>query len=303
LVTLGTDVAQDGLEAQEEGRHRLALQQGHAGHSGSVTWNLPFKRVAPRADLPPADAGPIMGLVSPGPSDESFLTTRWSLVRGAAGGDAERAHAALTTLCRTYWFPLYAFVRRKGVPAQDAEDVVQGFFARLLDKRALGQVTPEKGRFRSFLLASIQNHLANLRDAQRTLKRGGGQAHVEIDFADADARYQLQARLEDPQRAFERAWALELLARALNGLEQEYRASDRGALFDVLKPELTGAESSPYASYAAQLCSTESAVKVAVHRLRRRYRERLRATIAETVQGEQEIEAEIADLFLALGER
>jgi len=232
--------------------------------------------------------------------DESFLTTHWSLVLRAGGEDSERAQLALASLCRSYWYPLYAFVRRKGVAAQDAEDVVQSFFARLLDKQALSQVRPEKGRFRSFLLASIQNHLANLRAAESSQKRGGGQVALDIDFAAADARFRLEAGVLDAQKSFERAWALELLARALSGLEQEYRASERGALFDVLKPELVGGQSAPYADYAERLCSNVAAVKVAVHRLRKRYRDRLRAAIAETVAGEAEIESEIADLFKAL---
>ena len=238
--------------------------------------------------------------VSLPPGDDSFLTTHWSLVLRAGGQDSERAQAALATLCRAYWYPLYAFVRRKGVAAHDAEDVVQSFFARLLDKHALEQASPEKGRFRSFLLASIQNHLANLRAAERTQKRGGGQVALDIDFVAADARFRLEAGGEDAQKSFERAWALELLARALSGLEAEYRASERGVLFDVLKPELVGGESAPYAAYAERLSSNVAAVKVAVHRLRKRYRERLRAAIAETVAGEAEIEAEIADLFQAL---
>lgn len=232
---------------------------------------------------------------------DRFLTTRWSIVRTAASLDPERATAALSTLCQSYWYPLYAFVRRKGVAAQDAEDVVQSFFARILEKRNFDSVTPEKGRFRSFLLASIQNHLANMRDAARAEKRGAGRAPLAIDFATADVRFGLEARADEPERAFERAWALALLDRALAGVEQEYRATERGALFDVLKGELTGTADNPYAIYAQRLDSNEGAIKVAVHRLRKRYRERLRAEIAETVADPGEIEAEIADLFKALG--
>jgi RNA polymerase sigma-70 factor (ECF subfamily) len=241
-----------------------------------------------------------MGRVEQESSGESFLTTRWSIVRSAADLDPERARAALATLCQSYWYPLYAFVRRKGVAAQDAEDVVQSFFARILEKRNFDSVSPEKGRFRSFLLASIQNHLANLRDAARAEKRGAGRSALEIDFARADARFGLEAKPEAAERAYEREWALALLERALAGVEQEYRASERGELFDVLKAELTGAGSS-HAEYAQRLASNEGAVKVAVHRLRKRYRERLRAEIAETVADPGEIEAEIADLFEALG--
>ncbi|HTF88798.1 MAG TPA: sigma-70 family RNA polymerase sigma factor [Planctomycetota bacterium] len=236
-----------------------------------------------------------------GSGADQFLTTRWSIVRAAGGQDKTLARAALASLCQSYWYPLYAFVRRKGVAAQDAEDVVQGFFAQVLANDNFLRVAPEKGRFRSYLLVCAQNHLANLRDGEKAQKRGEGRAALDIDFSSADTRFGLEATVEDPNRAFERAWALALLERALVGLEQEYRASDRGALFDVLKPELTGGTGAGYASYAARLDSNEAAIKVAVHRLRKRYRERLRAEIAQTVADESEIEAEIRDLFAALG--
>jgi RNA polymerase sigma-70 factor (ECF subfamily) len=219
----------------------------------------------------------------------------------AAGGDGAAAREAVAALCRDYWFPLYAFVRRKGVGAEDAEDVVQGFFAELLLKFDFSRLAPERGRFRSFLLAGVQHHLANVRDRADAAKRGGDRTRVPIDFADADARFALQARDEDPGKAFEREWALALLERALALLEQEYRASDRGELFDVLKGELAGGAEERYASYAARLGASEAAVKVAVHRLRKRYRERLRAEIAGTVVDERDVDLEIADLFRALG--
>jgi RNA polymerase sigma factor (sigma-70 family) len=232
-------------------------------------------------------------------SREEFVPTRWSLVRDAAGADSERARVALATLCQAYWYPLYAFVRRKGVPAGEAEDVVQGFFARLLEKRDLAGVARENGRFRSFLAASIQHYLANLRDHERAEKRGGGRVRLDVDFAGADTRFALEAPDGDPLQAFERGWAVELLRRALEGLEQEYRATNRGELFDVLRGAITDGERAPVAEYARRLGSTEKAVKVAVHRLRVRYRERLRAEIAETVTGEAEVEAEIGALFRA----
>ncbi len=241
----------------------------------------------------------IPGMDARSESDQ-FLTTQWSVVRAASGQNPELARAALTALCKTYWYPLYAFVRRKGVGAEDAEDVVQGFFEHVLTNQDFARVAPEKGRFRSFLLACIQNHMANIRDAANAQKRGGGRALLDIDFDDAALRFGREAGSEDPNRMFERAWALALLDRSLVGLEQEYRASDRGALFEVLKPELTGGVGESYAQYAARLGSNEGAVKVAVHRLRKRYRERLRAEIAQTVADESEIEAEIADLFSAL---
>lgn len=250
----------------------------------------------------PAPAS-IMARMESSSASDQFLTTQWSVVRAAAGLDPARAQDALTALCQTYWYPLYAFVRRKGVSAEDAEDVVQGFFEQAITKQGFANVVPEKGRFRSFLLACIQNHLANFRDSANAQKRGGGHAALDIDFAAADARFGLEAAGDDPHRTFERAWALALLERALAGLEQEYRASDRGALFDVLRPELTGGADESYACYAERLGSNEGAVKVAVHRLRKRYRERLRSEIAQTVADESEVEGEIADLFKALAAR
>ena len=234
-------------------------------------------------------------------ADGRFLTTQWSVVRAAGKLDGDLAREALTFLCQTYWYPLYAFARRKGVAAQDAEDVVQGFFAELLTNADLAQVAPEKGRFRSYLLACMQNHISDVREHASAQKRGGDRVALPIDFAHADARFAADSGEGDPNRVFERAWAMALLDRALVGLEQEYRASDRGELFDTLKGELTGASGHAYETYATRLDSSEGAIKVAVHRLRKRYRERLRAEIAETVADEGEIDAEIGDLFRALG--
>lgn len=234
--------------------------------------------------------------------DASFLTTQWSLVRHAASRDPAAARDALQRLCSDYWYPLYAFVRRKGVGAQDAEDVVQSFFAHLIDGGGLDHVARHRGRFRSFLLASVQNHLANERASAAALKRGGDVLRMRIDFEAADRRFELESRADDPARAFQRAWALELLSHTLKQLEAEYRASDRGGLFDELKVELTAGEGPGHAVHAARLGCSDAAVKVAVHRLRRRFAERLRAAIAATVDDESDVDAEIGELFRSLGQ-
>jgi RNA polymerase sigma factor (sigma-70 family) len=239
-------------------------------------------------------------MVSGAGERREFLPTRWSLLQRARSADSGEARQALEELCREYWFPLYAFVRRRGFDAHEAEDVVQSFLARLIEKDDLGSVSPQKGRFRSFLLAALQNFVANWRAREQSLKRGGGARRLEFDIHEADARLGLVAReSEPPELAFERAWARELMQRCVADLEAEYRTSGRGPVFDALK---TALQSSDYDSAAAvdALGLTEGAVKVAVHRLRARFRERLRARIAETVSSASEIEDELDDLFRAL---
>lgn len=233
----------------------------------------------------------------------SFLTTRWSVVRAVGEGDTERGHQALTALCEAYWYPLYAYVRRRGHGAEDASDLTQGFFARLLARPIFEQLSPDRGRFRAWLLAALKNHLAGERAREGALKRGGGRVSLSIDFDDADRRFQLEdATEENPERQFERAWASELLHRTLAGLEAEYQGRGRGAVFEALRSELGGEEPAEgYAARAASLNMTEGAFKVSVHRLRRRYRERLREEIAETVSSEEEVEEELRALFRALG--
>lgn len=239
----------------------------------------------------------------PGAGTQSFLTTRWSLVQRAGGQNADQAREALAALCEAYWYPLYAFVRKKGVQAEDAADVTQGFFARLLEKGDLARVAPERGRFRAFLLASIQHYLANHRDRERAQKRGGDCTQLSIDFADADARFARESTAElSPERAFERVWAVALLERCLAALEEEYRSSGRAEIFEALEPHLTSTGTDePFAECAQRLGMTETAVKVAAHRLRKRYRARLREEIAQTVASEADVEDEIRDLFRALG--
>lgn len=233
-------------------------------------------------------------------ADGSFRTTRWSLVQAASGADEAAAREALAGLCRTYWYPLYLFARRKGAPREQAEDVVQGFFTGLIERQGLRQVAREKGRFRSFLLAALQHHLANERDHARAARRGGGRVVLAVDLAGADERF---AREPDdalsPERAFERAWALEVLRRALANLADEYAASGRGALFEALKGELEGVPAS-HAEVAARLGLSAGAVKTAAHRLRQRFGDGLRALVADTVASPAAIEGELGALLRAL---
>jgi RNA polymerase sigma-70 factor (ECF subfamily) len=240
------------------------------------------------------------------PSDASparFATTHWSLIVAARDGEAAQAEAALADLCRAYWYPLYAFIRHQGHPADRAQDLTQEFFARLLEKDFLGAVDQEKGKFRSFLLAACKHFLANEHDRERALKRGGGRQSVSIDFRDADGRYAHEpAHGETPERLFERRWALALLEQVLARLRGEYEAAGKRRLFGALKSRLTGdAGGARHARTAGELGLSEGAVKVAVHRLRQRYRELLREEIAQTLDDPAQVEEEIRALFAALG--
>ena len=237
------------------------------------------------------------------PGPDGFLSTRWSVVLDVGARDPLVVREALETLCSTYWYPLYAFLRRRGVDAEEAEDVTQGFFARILERRDLEGLDPARGRLRAFLLASMKHYLANHRDYQRAQKRGGGQGPLSLDMSGADERYGLAAAPAlSPERLFERAWALALLERVLARLRTSYEDRDRGALFEELKGTLTG--ESPVGELAAvgeRLGMTEGAVKVAAHRLRERYRKELRAEVAGTLEDPSQVESELQDLFQALG--
>ncbi|MEM7305218.1 MAG: hypothetical protein AAF682_01045 [Planctomycetota bacterium] len=234
--------------------------------------------------------------------DESFLTTRWSVVLAVGDPDPASARDALLSLCEGYWYPVYAYIRRRGSGADEAADLTQGFFARLVEKRDLGGASPERGRFRAFLLAAVRNFMANERDRAAAAKRGGGVTPLSFDFEGADTRYALEPADErTPEHVFERSWALALLDRAYEALRSDYEASGRGEIFDALKEALQGsAPARPYAELAGETGMTVAAVKVAVHRLRRRWKERLRAEIAGTVSTDEEAEAELGALFEAL---
>jgi RNA polymerase sigma-70 factor (ECF subfamily) len=232
-----------------------------------------------------------------------FPTTRWSRVVAAGDGDAPEAGEALGELCAGYWFPLYAFIRRKGNDPERALDLTQGYFARLLERGTVAAADPARGRFRSFLMADCGHFLAHERERDQAARRGGGRALLSIDARDAEARYGLEpAHEETPERLFERDWALALLEGVLAGLRAEYDRTGRGAVFEALKGVLTGGgRGVPQSELARRLGTTEAAVQVAVHRLRKRYREAVRAAIAATVADEGEDEDELRTLFAALG--
>jgi RNA polymerase sigma-70 factor (ECF subfamily) len=233
----------------------------------------------------------------------SFATTRWSLVLAAAEADEPDSRQALAELFGTYWYPLYAFIRRQGFDPEQAQDHTQEFFARLLEKDYLRDADRQRGRFRSFLLAACQHFLANERDKARAQKRGGGRLHVPIDFQDAESRYGHEpAHALTAEKLFERRWALTLLEQVLQRLRQEQLDAGRGLVFEQLKGALAGERGSTgYAQLGESLGMSEAAIKVAVHRLRKRYRELLRAEIERTVESDSEVEAEIRSLFAALG--
>ena len=233
-----------------------------------------------------------------------FATTHWSVVLAAGVQDSPQAAAALEQLCRTYWYPLYAYVRRQGSDAHDAQDLTQGFFARVLEKNYLAVVDREKGKFRSFLLAAMNHFLANERDRAHTLKRGGKQTFVSLDDATAEARYRHElASPLTPAMIFERRWALAVLDEALQRLRNEFVTTGREAQFDRLKSFLEGEVGrGDYQIAAAELNVSPGAVAMAVQRMRLRYRELVRNEVANTVADPTEVEAEMRHLFAVLAQ-
>ena len=234
----------------------------------------------------------------------SFSPTRWSLVASAgAEQDALRRREALQTLCQGYWYPLYAALRQMGCASGEAEDVLQEFFAMLIERSVIAAADPARGRFRAFLLAALRHFLANQRDKARAQKRGGGMQIISLDIAGAEDRYRQEPTHDlTAERLFDRRWAVQLLDRALGQLQEQYARDEKSALFEALKPMLTAADEpgESYARIAALMGMTPDAVKTAAHRLRRRYRDVLRAAIAETVADDAEIDQEIRYLFGAL---
>src|SRR3954470_15999964 len=229
-----------------------------------------------------------------------FATTRWSVVL-KAGASSPAADDALARLCRAYWYPLYAFVRRQGHSPHDAQDLTQGFFARLLEKNDLAAVDRSKGKFRSFLLAAMKHFLANEWDRARALKRGGGVTLISIDDAEAEGRYAHEAAEQSTaEQLFDRRWALTLLDQVLARLETEMAVAGKRATFDALKFSLTGEQAAAYEEIARRLGTTEGALKVAIHRLRDRYRTLLREQIADTVGSTADVDEELRHLFSAL---
>ena len=232
----------------------------------------------------------------------AFVTTHWSAVVSAGRNDTTRAGDALAKLCQTYWFPLYAYARRRGHSPEDAQDLTQEFFARLLEKNWVGDADQSKGRFRSFLLLAMNRFLSDEWDKARAQKRGGGVPLVPLQFDTAETRYGVEpADNVTPERSFERRWALTLLEDVLKRLQAEYEAEGKAALFAALNPCLVGERTSqPYVELASKLGMNEGAVKSAVHRLRQRYRQLLRDEIAQTVADPAEVDDELRHLFAVL---
>jgi len=228
-------------------------------------------------------------------ADGLFHTTHWSVVLAAKDGDAPATSRALEQLCRAYWYPLYAFVRRRGLGADDAQDLTQQFFAQLLQRDFLRNIAREKGRFRSFLLTSLKNFLNTEWHKERAAKRGGGQTFVSWDELAAEERYAEEpADNVSPDRLYDQRWALAVMQQALAQLRTEMDEAGKGAQFARLQLYLSREGSKEeYAALAGQLGVTEGAVTVAVHRLRRRYGEALRSIVAQTVAGPDEVEEEV----------
>ncbi len=231
-----------------------------------------------------------------------FPTTHWSQVITAGAPGSPQAEQSLATLCKAYWYPLYAFVRRQGHNPAEAEDLTQDFFARILEKGVLSQADPARGRFRSFLRMVCTHFLANKRDWKTARKRGGGKTLIPMDAADAELQYTRElADGLSPERIFDRTWALTLLGRVLEQLGREYDEAGKSATFEALRDHLSGDdETTSYAAVAARLGKTEGAARVAALRLRRRYGELLRQEIAATLADPAQVEDEIRDLFAAL---
>jgi len=239
---------------------------------------------------------------APGPV---FATTHWSVVLAAARSDTTRARAALGHLCRAYWYPLYAYARRRGHSAPDAQDLTQEFFARLLEGNWLADADRERGRFRTFLLTAMQHFLANEWHKAHTQKRGGHQTVLSLDDDTAERRYTLEpVERATPESLFERGWALALLNDVLARLEAEYVREGKSDWLDAMRPVLTADRSAiRYGEIAGRLGIAETAVRVAAHRLRRRYRDLIRAAVADTVGSPDEVDAEMRHLFEVLSTR
>lgn len=230
-----------------------------------------------------------------------FATTHWSAVLMARLNDTTRAQEAMSRLCSMYWYPLYAYVRRRGHSPADAQDLTQEFFARLLDKQKLAEITREKGKFRSFLLTALKHFLADEWRKARRQKRGGGHV-VSLDAQTAETRYALEpVDAQTPGRVFEQNWAVTVLDTVFDQLRREYESSGKGELFAELKFSLTGDRATiPYAELSARLRIPANTVKTCVYRLRQRYRELLRLEVANTVATPDEVEEELRSLFRAL---
>ena len=236
-----------------------------------------------------------------GPSD--FPTTRWTLVVAAADPKRKEARSALVWLCESYWYPLYAYIRRRGYPADQAQDLTQEFFVRVLDGRYLDRADADKGMFRAFILTSLKFFLADEADRHRAQKRGGGNV-LSLEISSGEERYQRDpGHNETPERIFERRWALSMLDRVIDRLRAEFVQHGRLDHFNRLKVFLLDQAETPYAEMAREMDTSEGALKVAIHRLRKRYRDLFRQEIAETVADPADVESELRFLAGAVTRR
>jgi len=228
--------------------------------------------------------------------------TRWSVVLAAGDAQNSKSHEALSELCQSYWRPLYSFIRRKGYSPPDAHDLTQGFFARLLEKNFLGSAKPEHRRFRSYLLGAMKNYLCDDYDRNMAQKRGGGAIIIAIDMESEEGRSKFEIVDDNTaEKLYDRQWALETLEKTMSALAGEYEAAGKSEQFSKLRRVLVpDGDKSSYREIATELGTTEGNVKVAIHRLRKRYKELLRELIAQTLADTSEVEDEIKHLFAAL---
>ena len=230
-----------------------------------------------------------------------FRTTQWSMVQAASDPDTATSDKALVTLCESYWYPLYTYLRKSGQQPSEASDLTQGFFARLLEKRDFATADREKGRFRAFLLTALKNYVANQRDHADTEKRGGRRTVLSFDVDDAEERYALEPiDKHTPEDAFARNWAIVTMGRAMRSLRDDYQRANRMELFERIELCLTDSQSASHRELAREVGINESAFKVALHRARKRFRECLRREIADTLNDASEVEDELRALHQAL---
>ena len=246
------------------------------------------------------------GLQRPLPEQEGagsrFATTQWSLVLAAAQTTCAESQAALSKLCTLYWYPLYAYSRRRGLDADQAADVTQGFFARLLERKFIRAADPARGKFRSYLLGAFKHFLSHEWARARAQKRGGGRRFVPLDPQEAEARYSLEPAHElTAEKLFDRQWALRVLELAMEELGRQCARDGKERHFQLFKPFLSGGDGEAYRAAGAQVGLAEGAVRVLVHRLRRRYRQLLREQLRQTVDGPEQVDEEIQQLFTAIG--
>jgi RNA polymerase sigma-70 factor (ECF subfamily) len=275
---------------------KAQLDLGNAKRTPRISCNKPprFFNIRVMATSEPARPGSD----HPAPL---FLTTHWSVVLAAGQADTSQAQGALSHLCQTYWFPLYAYVRRRGFAPPDAQDLTQEFFARLLRGQWLAQADRDRGRFRSFLLTAMQHFLANEWHRAQTQKRGGEQVIISLNDDSAESRFRKEpSDTTTPETSFERSWALALLQDVLVRLEQEFAAEGKTEWMEAMRPALTFDQDTVYGDIAGRLGITETAARVAVHRLRKRYRQMIRTEVAGTVGSKEDVDSEMRHLFEVL---